>query len=352
MKGNSVKSLNIFLFVSSALFATRTAQAADPFTIAVLPDTQFYVDDPANVHQFNAQTQWIVDNRQANNIVFATHLGDLVQNFGNGNNGVEWTRADAAMSILDAGAPALSYGAVLGNHDHDVDSFPSNPPGSTADDYVQYFGSSRYAGKSWYGGASSDEFNHYQRFTAGGRDFLNISLEWIPRPSSITWAQQILDANPNTPTIISTHEYTDPGRFASLPGQRTGVGDDIFNSLVNDNSQVFLTLSGHWFGEASQIVTNAAGDEVIEMVANYQNRANGGNGWLRLLEFDEDNDQINVMTYSPTLDQFETDANSQFSIAVDFDERFGAVASTAIPEPSTLVLAMLGLAGLAMQRSR
>jgi len=32
---------------------------------------------------------------------------------------------------------------------------------------------------------------------------------------------------------------------------------------------------------------------------------------------------INVTTYSPSLDQYETDANSQYSFAVDFDVRFG-----------------------------
>ena len=60
------------------ILESRYVAAADPFTIAVLPDTQFYSESFPSI--FNAQTDWIVAQRQARNIVFATQLGDLVQN--------------------------------------------------------------------------------------------------------------------------------------------------------------------------------------------------------------------------------------------------------------------------------
>ena len=46
------------------------------FTIIVLPDTQYYSESFPAV--FDNQTQWIADNIEQMNIVFVTHLGDVV----------------------------------------------------------------------------------------------------------------------------------------------------------------------------------------------------------------------------------------------------------------------------------
>ena len=304
--------------------------SATPFTIAVLPDTQFYSE--SFPEQFLAQTDWIVNNRAAENIVLVSHLGDIVQNGGRGRaeNAAEWQIADAAMGLLDIHAPDLPYGVALGNHDYDHVNSQSR-----AEQFVSYFGESRYSGRHWYGGSSPDQLNHYQRFSADGHDYLHITLEWHPRPSSLSWAQTVLDENPNVPTIVSTHDYLLPF------GARTWAGDDIFNELVDNNSQVFMVLSGHHPGEGHQTAINAAGLEVFEMVADYQMRPRGGDGWMRLIEFDGTNDRINVKTYSPTLDTYELDSRSQFTLDVDFASRLGAA-----PEPSTLCLTAAGVAGV------
>jgi hypothetical protein len=323
-----------------SLLATQTAAAADPFTIAFLPDTQHYVDNPDNVYHFNNQTQWIVDNRVSNNIAFVTHTGDIVDNQ---LVPIEWTRADTAMDILDIGAPDLPYGILPGNKDYDSDWNVN----AGATNYTANFGSTRYAGKSWYGGASPDDRNHYQTFSGGGREFLNISLEWkgvsaenTNQTEIIDWAQGVLDANPDTPTIISTHEYL-------ATSGRTAVGNDVFNNLVKDNSQVFLVLGSHLLGESHQTSQNAAGDDVFEILADYQGRTEGGTGWMQLIKFDEENSSINVTTYSPSLGQFETDSNSQFSFAVDFDDRFGQV-----PEPTSMLLLLTAVVPVILRRRR
>src|SRR4051794_36892986 len=86
-----------------------------PFTVVVLPDTQFYAQSyPAT---FDAQTQWILDHLGTNNIKFVTHVGDIVQNAASGpdRNLIEWQRADAAFDRLDGFVP---YSVALGNHDY------------------------------------------------------------------------------------------------------------------------------------------------------------------------------------------------------------------------------------------
>ena len=84
-----------------------------------------------------------------------------------------------------------------------------------------------------------------------------------------------------------------------------------------------MVLSGHCATcEGRNISTNDFGQEVIEIQADYQSRPNGGDGWMRLIEFLPNDNRIDVKTYSPTLDRFETDANSQFSIDINFATRF------------------------------
>ncbi len=82
-------------------------------------------------------------------------------------------------------------------------------------------------------------------------------------------------------------------------------------------------MNGHFSGEYHQISKNDAGEDVIEMVADYQSRSNGGDGWMRLIEVDTDQGRLSFSTYSPVLNSFETDSNSLFSIPIDFQRRFG-----------------------------
>jgi hypothetical protein len=58
---------------------------------------------------------------------------------------------------------------------------------------------------------------------------------------------------------------------------------------------------------------------VHTLLADYQNRANGGDGWLRLLEFSPAANEIQVRTYSPTRDEYETDEDSEFTLSYTMD---------------------------------
>ncbi len=327
-------------------WATGTAYAADPFTIVALPDTQNYVNNPANAGLFTQQTQWIADEVNgvnARNIQFVSHLGDVVSN---GNDLTQWSRADTSMSVLDG---VIEYGVLPGNHDYN--STGNKSTGTV--NYVNNFGPSRFAGQGWYGGADPSGNNSYQTFSAGGYDFIHLALEWRPAenvpvrsPSPIEWAQSILDANPNTPFILSTHENLDD----SPPG-RAGAGQALWDQLVRSNDQVFMVLNGHNHGsggtndgEYHQVSLNDAGREVYEVLQDYQDYPNGGDGWLRLIEFDVNNDKIKFETYSPVLDQFQTETiaqvgqfASQFEFDVDFADRLDPVFIAPPPLPYTEV---------------
>ena len=320
-----MKTTNLVLLFGVLCFNCLLA-CAEPFTIIALPDTQMYTWKFPST--FVVQTQWIVDHQNAENIVFVTHVGDIVENYANApnRNHVEWELADRSIDNLDA-APDLPYGVSIGNHDYD------SPGLSSTIRFVEFFGASRYTDERWYGGSSADQLNHYQFFDADRYAFLHINLEYQPSSRSIAWAQSILDANPTTPTIITTHEYL------GISG-RVGVGEILFQRLVANNPQVFMVLSGHHAGEHHQQSINFAGLPVFEILANYQSRLNGGNGFLRLISFDPDANQIEVKTYSPPLQEYETGVKSQFTFHVDFRHRFH---DALIPEPSSLFLMALGV---------
>lgn len=59
---------------------------------------------------------------------------------------------------------------------------------------------------------------------------------------------------------------------------------------------------------------SASTNEVYQFLSDYQDEPNGGNGWLRIMNFRPNENLIDVKTYSPYLNQYMTDADSQLQI--------------------------------------
>lgn len=83
----------------------------------VVPDTQYMVasQNAQTPEHFRAQLDWIVSQKDALNIKFVTHIGDLVEN---GGITSEWDLASDIMKILEQGG--VAYGVAPGNHDTDA----------------------------------------------------------------------------------------------------------------------------------------------------------------------------------------------------------------------------------------
>ena len=97
-------------------------EAATFFTVAILPDTQMYVEQHPEI--LEAQMDWIVANQADENIIYVAHLGDLKDDLscdnktvdnGTGNLRKEWAIVNDAFTQLDAAD--IAYGVVPGNHD-------------------------------------------------------------------------------------------------------------------------------------------------------------------------------------------------------------------------------------------
>ena len=268
----------------------------EDFTIMALPDTQNY--STAYPEVFNSQTQWIAANKTAQNIVFVTHLGDIVNI---ASSTTEYNNADAAMDLLDAGNVAYSVGP--GNHDYPLTN------------YNLYFGVSRFSGKSWYGGNyNSSNENNYSLFSASGMDFILINLEYHPGTAAMDWADALLKANSTRRGIVVSHSIIDVDDINwTYPAVYTAL---------KDNPNLFLMLCGHMHtptdGAARRTETGDNGNTIYILQSDYQDYAPyWGNGYLRIMRFSPAVDKIYVTTYSPYLPGSLTDAQNQFELAYD-----------------------------------
>jgi hypothetical protein len=280
---------------------TGATEPGDNFTIIGLPDTQNEAQYYPAV--FDAQTQWIADNKTSENIVFVTHLGDIVNT---ADNAAQWNNADHSMDILDAANVAYSVGP--GNHDL--------PIYTTTSLYPSYFGNSRFAGKSYYGGSmNSNNYNNYSLFSASGMDFIIINLQYEPTTAMLDWADALLKANADRRGIVASHSMLNIDNSFNI------AGTSIYNAL-KDNPNIFLMICGHMHsftdGAAYREELADDGHTIIHiMLADYQDYPNGGNGYMRILRFSPDYNMIYVTTYSPYIDAFITSPPDQIDISYE-----------------------------------
>ena len=303
------------------------------WTLAVLPDTQRYTIDPWK-GIFPAITQWLARNKEARNIRFVLHEGDIT----GGNTEATWQVASEAMALLDEAK--IPYSMATGNHDHDgCNPFRHAPDRNTL--LGNYFPVSRYRSMPTFGGTFEPgrTENSFHLFTVAGRDYLTLALECGPRNETVAWAAQILEKYPDRFAVVVTHAYlySDGTRYNwaakgssqqynlhcksygfSAPhdgSENVNDGQQLWEKLVGKSKNVRLVLSGHvpWAG-ARSVGKGAGGQTVHELVAAYHDPPEG---YIRLLEFLPDGKTIQVKTYSPHLDKHMTDSDQQFTLSIE-----------------------------------
>lgn len=319
---------------------------AHDFSMVHLSDTQFLTRGAVASRTareravwkkaYTASAQWIADNAKQRKIAFAAHTGDLVENWMNDDDTVaeanaEFAVASRAQAIIDDAGVVNT--ALAGNHDnlHGRDVGPDAL-------YNDWFGPERYAavskhpnwaaqGASYESWRPDDNSNHTVLFSAGGLDFVVVSLGFGVTEEEADWADQVLKRHPDRNAIVLTHANAYPS--VSPDGRGSALGPDgrlIRARVVNRNPHVFLVLSGHEHGVSIDVRKDAGstGNHVVELLADYQNyrvdtdlvgltgtaahpKNTGirlGSSFLRLLQFDVARSELSVDTYSPLLDEF------------------------------------------------
>jgi len=312
------------------------------FSIAVLPDTQYYtaMRYGGTMKMFQNQINWIIKNKDKEKIAYVIHLGDVTDK----NTQEEWERAKTELYKLEA--HNIPYGVAVGNHDQTPNGNPAKGDDQTY--YNKYFGKDHFIGKHWYGGSlgnNNSNDDHFDIFESNGLKFLVMYFAYNQPGTThysesyerivMRWADSVLSANRDRKVILVSHSTmgrgknetsaTTPGQGSNdNPGQFTKQGKVIYDMAKHHNN-VFLMLGGHIAGESFRKETYN-GNVIKAYLADYQSRQNppysgtkdrnGGNGTMRLMRFNITKHTLSVITFVPKDDGsvvMEVDGDSQFT---------------------------------------
>ena len=282
------------------------------FTVAWESDTQYYNQNPDFYKHQRAIHDFLLAQRSHLDLQYLMHTGDIVNDW---DQPAQWERADVAYRDLDeAGIP---YSVLAGNHDvghHRNDYGP----------YGRWFGEARYADRPWYGGSHEDNRGSYNLVSADGIDLMVVTMGWGAGDAQIRWMNRVIAEHPERKVILNLHE------FMLTTGGLGPVPQRIMDEVVTPNANVIAVGSGHYhdaytrLDEMDDDGDGVADRTVYSMLFDYQGLPEGGLGYLRLLHFDNVGGRIVVRTYSPSLDDFDSDDPSLEPVHQEFEIPYAA----------------------------
>lgn len=268
------------------------------YSFCVVGDTQkvayLYPD------KFHHIYDWIVANKESKKIEFVFGLGDITDK----DTTAEWDLVKPEIFKLNGVVP---YSLVRGNHDGSAN-------------FNKYFNVPEYRNRLGGTMTNVNMENSWQTFTAGGIDYLVLTLDYGASDAILNWAAGIIEAHPNHRVIITTHAYLfrdgttlDVGDV--VPPNKTGAndgvknnGDQMWDKLVSKYENIFLVLSGH--DPCDNIIvaqdTGVHGNIVTQFLVDPQgvDKAQGATGMVAMLYFSNDGKTITVENYSTVRDEF------------------------------------------------
>ncbi|WP_416953712.1 metallophosphoesterase [Nocardioides sp. T5] len=292
------------------------------FTVAWESDTQYYNQNPDFYRHQRAIHDFLVGQRKNLDLQYLMHTGDIVNDW---DQPAQWERADVAYRDLDeAGIP---YSVLAGNHDvgHHRNDYGA---------YGQWFGEARYADKPWYGGSHENNRGSYNLVSADGVDLMVVTMGWGAGDAQIRWMNRVIAEHPERKVILNLHE------FMLTTGGLGPIPQRIMDEVVTPNANVIAVGSGHYhdaytrLDEMDDDGDGVADRTVYSMLFDYQGLPEGGLGYLRLLHFDNQGGRIVVRTYSPSLDDFDSEDPSLEPVHQEFEIPYAASGLT--PRTKTL----------------
>lgn len=322
LKQRARLSLSVLLVLCAcAVQSLAQAPAEQPakWSLALLPDTQFY--SQKYPQHFDAECGWLAKSVKELNLKYVIGLGDITNN----NTPKQWETAQHALGLLDGAVPLA---LIPGNHDYPGGGNPQRRE-SLLD---RYFSVDKVKALPTFGGLydAASLPNSYHLFRANGRDWLILCLEFGPRDEVVAWANQVLDKYPDRCAILVTHAYLEADgkridkavrvshnphgyKLQSQPG---GVndGEELWQKVVRRHANVVFVVCGHVSGTSRLTSLDDAGHEVHQILVDYQSEKEGGQGYVRLLQFAADGRSVDNTTYSASLDRWRESAANKFTL--------------------------------------
>lgn len=327
------KLLFVLAFCLQALYACAQiypvrAELTDKnsFTMILIPDPQSYTKFDANQPLFELQTAWVANSIESLNIKAALCTGDLVEQNeiripdgvnGNQTSEEQWKAASRAFERLDNKLP---YVICTGNHDygyeksenrlcHFPDYFPSERNSCWRKTLVEVGLDSK--------GVPTLENAVYEFITDTWGKILVLSLEFAPRDEAIEWAKKVIekDKYANHKVILLTHSFLDykGERFIKEDYKLApaNYAEAVWQKLVYPSKNIKLVVCGHEcnitdneHNVSFRTDKNKYGKNIPQMMFNAQTAdgqwfGNGGDCWLRIMEFMPNGKTIKIKTFSP-----------------------------------------------------
>lgn len=308
------------------------------FSMIMVPDPQSYVKFAANQPLFDLQAAWIAQNIDRLNIKAALFTGDMVEQnnklisapLPNEYNGdqtsrQQWEAISRGLSRLDGRLP---YIACQGNHD--LGYIAAEYRYSMMPDYIypernRTFEKTLVATGPNYEGIHTMENAAFEFHDEAWGKLLVISFEFAPRDEALDWARQLIESERfmNHKVIILTHSFltNKAERIVSEKYKLTPRNwpQAVWEKLIYPSKNIYMVLCGHTgtppkidgveevnFATTTSCRVDKAADghQVVQMMFNSQNgdgewNGNGGDCWIRILEFKPDGKTIGVRTFSP-----------------------------------------------------
>jgi hypothetical protein len=298
---------------------SRNEISEDDYSFIILPDLQNMTSNYPGI--LSQMFTWIIDNKQRNNIQAVISLGDLT-NFATDSE--YKTISTQFMNLNNAEIVNLP---VIGNHDYDF----SNPASRSTTKFDTYFPDSNYYSQIWYGNSYHNSMsNSYIKVNAGNQKYLIMGLEIFPRNEVLDWAQKIINENTDKEIIIVTHSYLNNNGTRTTSSDWYGsssynLGNDndavkMWNNFIKVNENIHYVLSGHQIclpTSAYSIDINNYRTRVLQLFFNHQCVANGGNGFLIIMKFSPLTQTVNIKTYSPFLNNYDSLGEYNFPFIID-----------------------------------
>ena len=349
--------LCLILFVSSIFSWAQDKlpklQNPNSFSMILLPDPQTYTKFDTNQPIFDLMTAWVSSQLDPLSVKAVLCTGDLVEQNeytvpdnvnGNQTSTQQWRAASKAFEKLDNKVPYIICG---GNHDYGYKRSENR-----LCNFPTYFPVERNAAwKKTLVSVCNNAFglptleNAAFAFSLPNNwgDWLVIATEFAPRDEVLNWAKELISDKKyaNHKVIILTHSYLEyTGKVIEKEGydvSPANYGKAIWEKLIYPSKNIKLLICGHYcsvdgfrYNVGIRSDKNCIGRNVTQMMFNAQTEGggwhgNGGDGWLRILEFMPDGKTISVKTYSPffgispTTRQFawRTESFDEFTIIID-----------------------------------
>ncbi len=314
------------------------------FSMIMVPDPQSYIKFELTQPLFELQTAWIAQSIEPLNIKAALFTGDMVEqnnqltagdphrssHNGDQTSRQQWEAVSRALTHLDGRIP---YCVCQGNHD--VGLVAANSRSTLMNEYIysernpEILNYLAVTGTD-YKGENTLENAAYEFHDKNWGDLLIINFEFAPRDETLEWARKLIESEKykNYRVIILTHSFlNDDNSIVEKEGYELSPRNwpkDVWEKFIYPSKNICMVLCGHT-GRAPKIAKDgtadvakvdydctsgfrvdkaADGHEVVSMMFNSQMGdggwyGNGGDCWLRILEFRPDGETIGVRTFSP-----------------------------------------------------